>query len=246
MLKKRNALLAVFSGSLIAVLGTFQNCSNVNFASDQSLSSLSTDGPLAVQQTDVKVSSQQVPPLKLVFVVDNSYTMKVNRVALAKSFDEMFKGASGLAKFDVTAYLISTAQRAPAWASADLSAIGKLQIDPGGLNLLQAPKFRSNAQNTGALPGDNLGFGVSISADGSQVAFTPAPVLGASDQASTLQLGIHKRADADYADLSAEFQNRLALLDSDRIPVDAHQAQQFGLDHRRRKRHVRDVQSAAG
>ena len=230
-MKRRTVLLSSAAAVTIGLLGVFQNCSKVNYASGTAdLASLAQSTPLQVGESESLVSARNVPPLKLFFIVDNSYTMKANNLNLSKSFAKMFAAAdnSSLARFDTTTYLISTAQRAPAWGSDELKSIASLQLDGSavaGLDVAALSKFRTSTRNTGALPGDNLGYSLNLDGTGTKASFAPAMVLGAGADGQP-SIGIRKLAADNGVALATEFQKRLALLDSGRIPLNSDGTQQ--------------------
>lgn len=221
-MKRSHAFTQVIIVLGVASLTLYQNCSKVQFTPAESdLSSEATDTPLVIKTEEVKVGAQNVPPLKLFFVVDNSYTMKENQLNLSQSFQKMFDVANGksLANFETTAFLINTAQSSPHLQSANLLKLQQLQYTSTSLSPSQYSQARTALVNSGAIPGDVLGFKAHFI--GSGVQFTPAPVLGFQEVDGQLnpQVGIYKAAQADPLALAQEFQARLGLLDSRRIPL---------------------------
>lgn len=222
----RNIVLCFALASTVIVI--FQNCSNVQFASQlANQNSDLSDTPLKVGVSEVRVGTQNIPPLKLFFVIDNSYTMKENQINLAQSFQNMFSNTNNqsLRKFDTSAYIINTAQRTPAYNSQPLTNIAKLQLPESQLERLTtvqvAQSIRTSQLNTGALAGDILGFQLQAQPLNS-FSFLPAFLLGLQEGSSGLVQpvkAIYKAANQDAVAMAAEFQARLELMDATRIPL---------------------------
>ena len=200
----------------------YQNCSQVKFApTPLEQPQIAADTPLVVGSAEVKVSARNVPPLKLFFVVDNSFTMKQNQVNLSQSFQKMFaaNNAKSLANFDTTAFLINTAQQVPGWAAPELQTLISEQVNTASLSPATYTAARSASLNSGAISGDIVGYKINSSANAMQ--FLPAPVLGFKSSGGGLigSAGIHKLPTDDPMILAQDFQDRLALMDSSRIPL---------------------------
>ena len=105
-------IVAVFAIVLLA----YQNCSDVSFEPEDpnaSLNCVLVEGDCFLGGTKEEVAgAQNLPPLKMVFVVDNSFTMYFNQVKFKEAFTKMFESSNSdnLTQFDTTAYLINTSQ----------------------------------------------------------------------------------------------------------------------------------------
>lgn len=231
LLKRGKALYFVLAGFLVILF--FQNCSPVAVqdTTDPSLIAL-----LDTQELEAVLGDEStIPPLKLFFVVDNSNTMAANNIALAQSFQEMFKGseASSLSKFDTSVYLMSTAQNI--FAGAEPSSIGSEVSRSSPIvsqylsrNLASWSKKTTSEINTeraplnsGRISGDLLGFEfiakknvISTAAD--DIAVLPVPTVDFKNsnggEGLTAVLGIHKPRGGSIEELSREVSERLKTL----------------------------------
>ncbi|MDX9732155.1 MAG: hypothetical protein RBT63_10325, partial [Bdellovibrionales bacterium] len=89
----------------------YQNCGSnmVGFQAVDDLASMLADK----QYTEATAGdADSFPPLKLIFVVDNSGTMGINQINLSTAFSRMFAGGNknNLVPFNVTAHVINTSQ----------------------------------------------------------------------------------------------------------------------------------------
>lgn len=203
----------------------FQNCSQVEFMSQEALKVevLSTPGSEIVRAGN----EENFPPLKLVFVVDNSHTMKANQINLSSAFSSMFNGdnASNLSPFDTTAYVISTAQKSlpqnsPIWAKLPQNAPSALS----NYSIAQLASMRGTTTTDGALPGDLVGYGVeeTMASGLRTVNFHPAPVVDFWPENGKvgIGLGVRKQRDGSVSAFANDFAARLAVLDPNRPNVD--------------------------
>lgn len=225
------AAIVIFIVSLTTLL-SFQNCSPVQFydlAEEARLTALEAERIGAAEET-VTAGMNEVPELKMVFVVDNSGTMRQNQLNLADSFGSMFdSSSSSLNRFDSTTFLINTAQTLPIYQNEAektslFEAIATQQNSFSSTNKVpQATfnsNFRSNVQNSGSLPGDNLGFSLNKSTNPLTYEILPAPVMGASEAAGLISFTgeIKMPANSDVGQIETEFKNRLSIMNADRIP----------------------------
>ena len=211
------AAIVIFIVSLTTLL-SFQNCSPVQFydlAEEARLTALEAERIGAAEET-VTAGMNEVPELKMVFVVDNSGTMRQNQLNLADSFGSMF---------DSTTFLINTAQTLPVYQNDSektslFEAIATQQNSFSSTNKVpQATfnsNFRSNVQNSGSLPGDNLGFSLNKSTNPLTYEILPAPVMGASEAAGLISFTgeIKMPANSDVGQIETEFKNRLSIMNS--------------------------------
>lgn len=221
---------ALFLASAVFLLNlAFQNCSPVQF-SDMTAEARALEAERIAIGADREVITaglNQMPDLKLFFVVDNSGTMKQNQLNLSASFGSMFdSSSSSLSKFDSTTYLLNTAQTSPS-ISSEKSVLDKIAGQQSNFSLsalIPQAAFetdvRTSSLNLGYLPGDNVGYQVKKIASPLSYQFLPATVLGVHADSGQISLSnsIRKTAAVDVAATEQEFKERLAILSSDRIP----------------------------
>lgn len=230
----KTAIVVGFVG--LTTLLSFQNCSPVKFydlAEEARLTALEIERIGAAEET-VTAGINEVPELKMVFVVDNSGTMIQNQLNLADSFSSMFdSSSSSLNRFDSTTFLINTSQTLPVYINASeknsYDSISTLQSS-FNINSTQSKvnldtlyrKVLPNleVENTGAIPGDNLGFSLKKSANPLAYEILPAPVVGSIENSGQITFTdkIRMPANSNIAQIESEFKNRLAVMDSRRIP----------------------------
>ena len=233
MIRARFVKTSLALGFVFAtILLSFQNCSPVKFqdlAEEARLTALEVERIGADDET-VTAGINEVPELKMIFVVDNSGTMRQNQLNLADSFGSMFDlSSSSLNRFDSTTYLINTAQTLPVYQneSEKNSFFENIATQQNSFNASMAvPKanfetqFRTNLLNSGLIPGDNLGFSLKKSTNPLTYEILPAPVMGAADNSGqiTFKSDIKMSANSNVALIENEFKNRLAVMNADRIP----------------------------
>lgn len=222
-------LLMVLVLSSIVLIG-YQNCSNsASFSASSDLTSLSTaNGPVTPQYaTKTAGDADSFPPLKLLFVVDNSGTMEINQINLASAFDRMFVGtnATNLAPFDTTAYVISTSQYSPDKTQSVFPLLPSQSAE--AFASMSTADFMANrgATLSGKIPGDLVGFGLSVNAtaDRTVTSFYPAPVAlyrpGAGGSTVVSRYS-HKSQNGSVDDFSSDFKERLAILNPTKSAID--------------------------
>lgn len=234
--RRKRQLISIASVLLSTVfIGTlYQNCSKTQIAiEDMEAAARALEAErlaLGMDEETVTAGLHSVPNLKMFFVVDNSGTMKENQLNLSASFGAMFdqNSADSLSKFDTTSYLFSTAQRSPS-LSSERSLLDQIYTKQKNFNEATAISgvdfnslYRSSTQNSGLVPGDNIGFHLTYSQNPSKYQFDLAPVLGASALSSGLigwNRSIHKAAADNPLQMENEFKERLKILDAERIPL---------------------------
>ncbi|MCB0393046.1 MAG: hypothetical protein KDD25_00725 [Bdellovibrionales bacterium] len=149
------------------------------------------------EATYVVSESEEKPPVKLFFIVDNSTTMLTEQNTLKNGFDQMFSGASldALKQFSSDVYLFNTAQYTTVKGTdvtldsivrnysisqaANLTSYTGLTtstVVPGDSNLFTRTRQTvSSNSRFGYLPGDVMGYR-NISADTQSRSFEISPV----------------------------------------------------------------------
>lgn len=210
-------------GTCFALFFVFQNCSPVAFDSTELLN----DGfnrPVQPNFVEMKAGpDQQFPPLKLVFVVDNSGTMGVNQINLSKAFEKMFEGdnASNLGPFESNAILITTAQASLDKNDATLARLPAQSLDQ--IAELSYPTLMSTyrpALLDGSVPGDIVGYRLEKKVENGRTSldYWPAPVANFTSfgMKSRASLMVHLPRGGDIEAFKTDFRDRLALLQPDR------------------------------
>lgn len=199
--------------SVLALIISYQNCSKVEVVDLPQQAELSSVAePLSSQIVETKVGqSTSVPDLKLVFVVDNSYSMRANNIKLSDSFQQLFQGESSrsLTPFKADVMILNTAQNSVATTEA-------------GYDLLPTKSISSfssrNPASFGEIPGDIIGYRVQHQTGESgtfQTSYQAAPVVGFQNQKAYEMMS--KAANGNVAALSEEFQSRLKNLNADLV-----------------------------
>lgn len=227
------AAWVVLSIPLVACLTVFQNCSKVAFTS---ASTAPENGVLSTpdkpsQFVEMAVGQAPVPPLKLIFVVDNSYTMQANQISLSSAFGSLFSGsnASNLSAFDTTAYIFTTSQDSLAPSDPSFSLLPTLTPDtmntmsPSALTTLRGGV---SAQVNGLFSGDLVSYAVDKSVDPATMyniwSYVPAPVLGIEQSGTqAIDLGIHKSQSGSVGDFASSFSNRISYISPTRSAMTA-------------------------
>ena len=214
----------------ILIVAVFQNCSKVQFDPvDPKLFESSSTNP---SYADGKMGeSVNLPDLNLMFVLDNSATMKESNIQLSESFKDLFAGtnATNLALFNTKVSVINTAQNIhsdktkinysnptiPDLLAANFSNYGS--VSKSALESSDRGELIS-----GQIPGDAIGFEVTKKLNTFGVDdyyFNPARVVGLranADGTVAFVPDIRKAVGASVADLNADFKYRLDLLNPDR------------------------------
>jgi len=215
----------------VLTITAFQNCSQIKFSDIEENNRLAALEVARVgKDSDILTAGlSEMPEVKLVFVVDNSGTMKQNQLNLAQSFGAMFDGSSAsLNRFDSTTYLLNTAQTlAPYQTASEKAAFDAISTQQNNFSASgSVPKaafdadYRTANSNSGKIPGDNLGFSVKKTTSPLSYQILPAPVLGQIETGSEISFStsIKLKANSGVNDVENEFKNRLAIMNADRIP----------------------------
>ncbi|CAN5463159.1 hypothetical protein BH10BDE1_BH10BDE1_08330 [soil metagenome] len=218
--------LILATGTVVA----YQNCSSAaSFTASQNLNSLTDDTQPIVPNYATKTAgdSESFPPLKLLFVVDNSGTMEVNQINLATAFDRMFAGsnATNLAPFDTTAFVISTSQHSLNQNDASFVKLPTKTAEQ--FAAMSTADFQSHRGSylDGLIPGDLVGFGLSTltTADRTVTSYNAAPVAlfkAGAGGANVVSRSSYKSRGGSVDAFSADFKERLALLNPAKSAVD--------------------------
>jgi hypothetical protein len=159
---KRAAQLVAVISTMLVVLLFFQNCGQPGSISTKVQDGFDYDdnGILVVkQQAEKTLSASDAPPLKIVFVMDNSNSMTQSNLNLQQSISSMFDSqADNLSQFNAEMYFLTTAQL-PSLAGNFVSKIKS----PGSL-VGSAAQVEDNYRSpfTGLISGDLLGFDVQL------------------------------------------------------------------------------------
>ena len=230
MNNRNKSLLLLTLGCALSVV-SYQNCSSsATFTASENLNSLVDDTVPVVPQFATKIAgdAESFPPLKLLFVVDNSGTMEINQINLASAFDQMFAGsnATNLAPFDTTAFVISTSQNSPNKTDAVFSKLPTQTAET--FAAMNSGDFQSHRGTTlsGLIPGDLVGYGLSTAttSDRTVTSFYPAPValfrpgIGGSTAVTRYS---HKSRGGSVSEFSADFKERLAVLNPTKSAIDS-------------------------
>ncbi len=221
----------------VGVLLSYQNCSDVSFTPAPGNENVKLGNPDHFY-SDLAIGRAEMPDLKMVFVVDNSYTMTANQVNLSQSVANMLspQNSSNLTPFNTTAYLFNTAQLSLGATSSKLPTLANLQIPFTQLqNMVAQPGFSKSAflsanrpaapaELSGAIPGDTIGYNVvHLASTGNNTydyKFKPMPVLSfdgsgnSAGSAWSVARGIYKPVNVTADAMVADFQERLALLNN--------------------------------
>jgi len=194
----------------------YQNCSKVQV--EDISSQVSNNNPLDVPEvpsefSKVTVGTSELADLKMLFVVDNSYTMKQNNINLATAFQTLFnsQNSDNLSLFPVTSYLLTVGQKIPAASLTDqlrLDALLNWQVPPDQVTPANLSNFRAPSQ-LGKIAGDSIGF--SIKKSGGSFAFEPAAVVGLGADGSIVN-SISKSKSESASKLVQDFRDRMTLL----------------------------------
>lgn len=219
-------LLLVLAFACINII-LFQNCSKTDFVpSDSDYVDANADNPLYAEG---KFGEQvNLPDLKLIFVVDNSYTMSSSNLKISESFDRLFDGTNSesLRLFNTEVFLLSTAQN----LYKDRNTSFSRQIP--SYQFLAANNYKAlvgksaaeirqhrNYPNNGKIPGDIAGFELAVTGsqpEGTQlINFNPAPVVGLSHvngNGVEKDLSAKKSNSESVAELDSDFKERLNVL----------------------------------
>ncbi len=168
------------------------------------------------------------PPLKLIFVVDNSGTMGINQINLSSAFGRMFSGENqnNLEPFNTTAFVISTSQFVPEKASSAFARLPTQSVeDFAVLSADQLAPHRGPPTLSGRIPGDLVGQIVKKSVEPTRTvtAFRAAPVAlisGAGTGQAAVSYSAYKPRGGSVEAFDSDFKNRLALLNPDLSEID--------------------------
>jgi hypothetical protein len=211
--------------SAIITLG-YQNCgNNMVFQGVDELNSMLADKQYAEATAG---DADSFPPLKLLFVVDNSGTMGINQINLSNAFSRMFAGnnQNNLVPFNATAYVISTSQYVPEKSSPAFSKIPSQAVEEFAAMTPEQLAAHRGSSLSGRIPGDLVGIRSSqmVEPNRTVTSFRPAPValINSSAQAPGAQVtyASFKERGVSVATFEEDFKKRLALLNPDLSEID--------------------------
>ena len=215
ILKRATQVVAVVSGMVVVSL-FFQNCGQPGSISTQVQEGFDYDdnGTLVQkQQVEKTLSSADAPPLKIVFVMDNSNSMTLNNLNLQQSISSMFDNqANNLSQFNAEMYFLTTAQL----PSLSGSFAGQLK-SPSSL-VGSAAQIENNYRNpfNGLIAGDLLGFDIQTTTTPNLILkeYKAQPVVSFQDTAQgTIAVPSIKYVKGSSIDaLKAEVAARLSVL----------------------------------
>ncbi len=242
--------IAVFFFSAVTTTLLFQNCSQVSVsdmtvtgkeeqarilrigAGEVEVEVGASQYDKSEQQFDVNLKN--VPKLRQMWILDNSNTMDANGLNLASSFGAMFdqNNVDSLYKFDTTAYLFSTAQAVPSFVTgtdADRAVLTDVvDRQAAFFTLIENPitltkfdnELRTASQNSGIIPGDNVGVSIRRVAGTNDYSIVASPVLSKNVVGSNVVLtaAISKPANMNTTAFEADFVSKVGVLKSSRVP----------------------------
>lgn len=222
--RARSNFVVAAVAATVCIIG-YQNCSNTMvFEATEDLNSMLANKNYAMATVG---DSANFPPLKLVFLVDNSGTMGINQINLSTAFDRMFAGSNvnNLAPFETTAYIVNTSQYSPEKSEPVFPRLPTDTVE--SFSLLDAAQFavHRGAKLSGRIPGDLVGYGTTsrVEPERSLIEFRPAPVALFNDNGAggkVVSYGSHKPRNGSVAEFSSDFKARLALLNPDLSEID--------------------------
>lgn len=137
----------------------FQNCGQSGSIHAKDGTVYDEDGVAAAPAYSSKsISSTDAPPLKIVFLMDNSNSMTLNNLNLQESLTSMFDNqANSLSQFNADIYIYTTAQLAS--LAKNFSQQTKSPSDLNSYSLMEIEQdLRGPNSFTGLIAGDLLGF----------------------------------------------------------------------------------------
>lgn len=206
--------------SAVITLG-YQNCgNNMVFEGVDDLNSMLADKQYAEATAG---DADSFPPLKLLFVVDNSGTMGINQINLSNAFSRMFAGSNqnNLVPFNATAYVISTSQFVPEKTSPTFSKIPSQAVEEFARMAPDQLAAHRGSSLSGRIPGDLVGIRSlqSVEPNRTVTSFRPAPVALISP-ASEVTYASFKARGVSVESFEQDFKKRLALLNPDLSEID--------------------------
>jgi|GEM_PF-4169099 hypothetical protein len=215
---KSSLHLTVVASAMLVIALFFQNCGQSGSIAVQNPegSGFDDNGILvAKQQTEKALSSSDAPPLKLVFIMDNSNSMTLNNLNLQQSISSMFDNqANNLSQFNAEMYFLTTAQL----PSLSGSFAGKLRSPSSIAGSSTQIEANYRSPFTGLISGDLLGFDIQKTETPNIVLkeYKAQPVVKFQDTAQgPVAMPSIKYAKGSSVDaLKAEVVERLSLLSS--------------------------------
>lgn len=204
----------------------YQNCgNNMAFQGVEDLNSILAEKNYAEATAG---DADAFPPLKLIFVVDNSGTMGINQINLSSAFGRMFSGENqnNLEPFNTTAFVINTSQFIPEKSSSIFGRMPNQTVEEfAALPMAQLAPHRGPPTLSGRIPGDLVGQMAKRTVEPTRTVttFRAAPVALISNPGSSqaaVSYSAFKPRGASVASFDADFKSRLALLNPDLSEID--------------------------
>jgi hypothetical protein len=215
---KHSAQFTIVASAMLVIMLFFQNCGQVGSISVQNPEGYDYDDNgifVPKQQAEKALTSSDAPPLKLVFIMDNSNSMTLNNLNLQQSISSMFDNqANNLSQFNAEMYFLTTAQL----PSLSGSFAGKLRSPSSVVG--SSAQIENSYRNpfTGLISGDLLGFDIQKTETPNIILkeYKAQPVVKFQDTAQgTVAMPSIKYAKGSSVDaLKAEVVARLSVLSS--------------------------------
>ena len=204
----------------------YQNCgNNMAFEGVEDLNSILAEKNYAEATAG---DADAFPPLKLIFVVDNSGTMGINQINLSSAFGRMFSGENqnNLEPFNTTAFVLNTSQFVPEKNSSIFGRIPNQTVEEfAALPMAQLAPHRGPPTLSGRIPGDLVGQMSKRTVEPTRTvtSFRAAPVALIANPGSSqaaVSYSAFKPRGASVATFDADFKSRLALLNPNLSEID--------------------------
>lgn len=205
----------------------FQNCgNNMAFQGVDDLNSILAEKNYAEATAG---DADAFPPLKLIFVVDNSGTMGINQINLSSAFGRMFSGENqnNLEPFNTTAFVLNTSQYVPEKTSSVFQRMPSQSVESfAALAADQLSPHRGPPTLSGLIPGDLVGQIAKKTVEPTRTvtSFRAAPVAllsGVGTSQPAVSYSAYKPRGASVAAFDTDFKSRLALLNPDLSEIDS-------------------------
>lgn len=206
--------------SAVITLG-YQNCGNsMVFQGVDELNSILAHKQYAEATAG---DADSFPPLKLLFVVDNSGTMGINQINLSNAFSRMFAGSNqnNLVPFNATAYVVSTSQYVPEKSSPAFAKIPSQAVEEFAVMTPEQLAVHRGSTLSGRIPGDLVGIRSAQVVEPARTitSFRPAPVALINPMGQ-ITFGAFKARGVSVQSFEDDFKKRLALLNPDLSEID--------------------------
>lgn len=220
-LRAHSSIKWILPTLIVTTLISFQNCGQSGSLHAIDGAVLNDNGDMVMPAYSHKsIGTSDSPPLKLIFLMDNSNSMTLNNLNLQQSLTSMFdNNATNLSQFNADIYFYTTAQLSG--KAKDFSLQTRSPSSLGSVSLFEIENaMRGPTTFNGLIAGDLLGYETrrTINEKKDLTEYLPQPVVAFRETTNGRQIlpSIHYSKGSSIQMLKANVKERLDIISPER------------------------------